>query len=195
MSPKPTTERLAKALGQLKPQTNKLRSMIKKAKEGYYDDYKSPIATPLVQLAVDIEDAGHPEFVARIVAGEFDGTKEESDAWAASPEGRATFAELLGGNQKREPTSALYHQFAIANPGITKALTQVMFYAYREFCNAAADKTDPGVQLGDALMSAHNIHCWIIQSMEQQFEMSPAEQLTLRKMAVDTFKKSMEERE
>lgn len=31
--------------------------------------------------------------------GEFDGTKEESDAWAASPEGRATFAELLRGKR------------------------------------------------------------------------------------------------
>lgn len=30
-------------------------------------------------------------------AGEFDGTTEESRAWAETPEGRATFRELMGG--------------------------------------------------------------------------------------------------
>jgi hypothetical protein len=32
----------------------------------------------------------------RVIDGEFDASPAESDAWAASPEGRATLAELTG---------------------------------------------------------------------------------------------------
>lgn len=191
---KPTTERLAEALAQLKPRTNALRRMIKKARAGYYDDYKSSIATPILQLAEDIEKAGHPEFVERIRTGEFDGTREESEEWAASPEGKATFAELLRGRQKKSDLDpAFFHQFAAANPEIVKPLIDAMYHAYGDYCNAVAD-TNSSVSPVDAFMAAHNIHCWILQSLEQQFGFNPAEQLALRKIAVDTFRKSMEER-
>jgi len=36
----------------------------------------------------------------RVIDGEFDASKAESDAWAASPEGRQAFRDLLGGGPR-----------------------------------------------------------------------------------------------
>jgi len=71
-----------------------------KAREGYYDDYLSPLDTPQLQLLQDLYRTGQGaaiKFRERIKAGEFDGTEEEADAWAASPEGQALFKKLGGG--------------------------------------------------------------------------------------------------
>jgi hypothetical protein len=75
-----------------------LPQMAAKAAEGYYHDYLSPLAMPCVQLAADLAAAGTPEALAlrrRHLNGEFDATKEESDDWAQSPEGRAAFGQLV----------------------------------------------------------------------------------------------------
>jgi hypothetical protein len=90
----PTTERLARALEAAKD--SRLDMLIARARQGYYD-YRSPIATPCVQLVTDLRAAGHPELAERAKGGEWDATKAESDAWAQSPEGQATFRELFGG--------------------------------------------------------------------------------------------------
>jgi hypothetical protein len=95
--PLPTTERLGQALEAL--DDPKLAAMIERARQGYYDDYKSPLATPIIQLVNDIREAGHPEFAQRVIDGEFDATPEESKAWANSPEGQAVFQELLASPQ------------------------------------------------------------------------------------------------
>jgi hypothetical protein len=92
----PTTEKLAKALEMAKAPA----WMIKKAREGYYDDYKSPLAFPEMQLHHDAHVAGLDEIKAAVEAGEFDSTKEESDEWARSPEGQAAFAELIKPNRE-----------------------------------------------------------------------------------------------
>lgn len=79
-----------------------LRDMALKARDGYYHDFLSPLATPCVQLAADLLQVGTPEALAlrdRHLDGEFDATKEESDEWAASPEGKAAFDALI-----RRPT-------------------------------------------------------------------------------------------
>ena len=89
----PTTEKLAMALEKLNDPA--LEPLIKRAREGYYDDYKTTIPTPLVQLAQDITVCGHSEFVERIKDGEFDATKEESDAWVKSPDGQAALRSLV----------------------------------------------------------------------------------------------------
>jgi len=68
--------------------------MIAKARAGYYDDYKSPLATPIMQLVRDLSAAGLPELMARATRGDFDANKEEADAWAASPEGQQAYADL-----------------------------------------------------------------------------------------------------
>jgi hypothetical protein len=89
---KPTTERLAEALEAAGAPSD----MIEKAQAGYYDDFKSDSPFPLVLLAMDAHKAGlGPEFHQRIVDGEFDAQKWESDAWAKSPDGQATFGEFM----------------------------------------------------------------------------------------------------
>ena len=75
-----------------------LSEMAAKAAMGYYHDFLSPLATPCLQLAEDLARAGTPAALAlrsRHLNGEFDATKEESEDWAASPEGEAAFAQLL----------------------------------------------------------------------------------------------------
>lgn len=75
-----------------------LHDMATLAATGYYHDYLSPLDTPALTLLGDLAQAGTPEALAlrqRVINGEFDATAEESDEWAASPEGQATFRLLL----------------------------------------------------------------------------------------------------
>lgn len=79
-----------------------LLDMSVKAASGYYHDFLSPLATPCLQLAADLAAIGTPEAMAlrdRHIDGEFDATKEEGDAWANGPEGRAALAELMRGRK------------------------------------------------------------------------------------------------
>jgi len=55
----------------------------KKARAGHYDDFKSDIAMPIVQLVMDLEAAGKHDLANRARNGEFDSTKEESEEWYA----------------------------------------------------------------------------------------------------------------
>ena len=69
-----------------------------KAATGYYHDFLSPLAMPCQQLAADLAKVGTPAAMAlraRHINGEFDATKEESDEWAASPDGKDAFARLV----------------------------------------------------------------------------------------------------
>lgn len=75
-----------------------LPEMAAKAATGYYHDYLSPLAMPCLQLAADLKRAGTPAALAlraRHLNGEFDATKEESDDWAASPDGQEAFSRLV----------------------------------------------------------------------------------------------------
>lgn len=74
-----------------------LPEMAKKAAEGYYHDFLSPLATPCLQLAEDLASAGTAQAMAlrsRHLNGEFDASKEESDDWAGGPDGQAAFGQL-----------------------------------------------------------------------------------------------------
>ena len=74
-----------------------LTHMADMAREGYYHDFLSPLATPCVQLAADLAGVGTAEAMAlrtRAVQGEFDATKEEGDTWAGSQEGLETLSML-----------------------------------------------------------------------------------------------------
>jgi hypothetical protein len=105
-----STEKLAEAL-----RGAGLTSMALKAKAGYYHDFLSPLDTPCLQLAQDLRafvDAPSASaetrsaaalVLGRHMAGEFDATKEESDAWAASPEGMKTMAALIPPLAEPEP--------------------------------------------------------------------------------------------
>jgi hypothetical protein len=75
-----------------------LPEMAAKAATGYYHDYLSPLVTPRLQLASDLAKAGTPAALAlraRHINGEFDASKQESDDWAVSPEGRVAFNSLV----------------------------------------------------------------------------------------------------
>jgi len=89
-----TKDLLAQALRQAG-----LHDMADKAAEGYYHDYLSPLVMPGIQLADDLRTASTPAAMAVLrqhLAGDFDATTEESEAWIDSPEGRATVAGLMG---------------------------------------------------------------------------------------------------
>jgi hypothetical protein len=77
MTSEPTTERLATAL----EAAGAPPGMVDRARAGYYDDFKSELATPCIQLVADLRAAGLDELAARAIDGEFDGTPEESAAW------------------------------------------------------------------------------------------------------------------
>jgi hypothetical protein len=94
-----TTEKLARALEELDDPA--LAEMVARARAGYYHDYLSPLALPEMQLHADLCNAGHHVFAQRVINGEFDASKAEAAAWAASPEGQEAFAELVGGGGRQ----------------------------------------------------------------------------------------------
>ena len=81
-----------------------LQDMSLRARSGYYHDFLSPLATPEMQLCEDLLDAacrvGAPREAimtlrSRVINGDFDASHEESDEWAASPEGQDAFRLLI----------------------------------------------------------------------------------------------------
>jgi hypothetical protein len=94
----PTTERLAQDL----EEAGAPAEMIERARAGYYDDYKSDLAMPEVQLLQDARRAGLTSIAEGVLEGRWDATKEEADAWARSPDGQETFRELLAGKKPRK---------------------------------------------------------------------------------------------
>lgn len=87
-----------------------LRVMATSARAFHYDDYFCPESIDdgmnihrLINELRSKMGSADPEQRRRILAvidaaidGRFDGTKEESDQWAASPEGQDVFRDLLG---------------------------------------------------------------------------------------------------
>jgi hypothetical protein len=85
--------------------------MPRRAREGHFDDYAAPSEVAdgleLIYLVTELErrkrklgPAGRSYVDAVITAvkeGEFDATLQESDRWAASADGQATFRQLLEG--------------------------------------------------------------------------------------------------
>jgi hypothetical protein len=74
-----------------------LNAMADLAATGYYHDFLSPLALPEIVLADDLSRANTPEALAlrrRVIHGEFDASREESEAWAGSPEGQEAFKSL-----------------------------------------------------------------------------------------------------
>jgi hypothetical protein len=79
-----------------------LDEMAAKAETGYYHDFLSPLDFPETQLEADLRAVGRPAALAlraRHLNGEFDASKEESDAWAASPDGQAAMRMLMRGRR------------------------------------------------------------------------------------------------
>ena len=88
----PTTEKLARALEAANDP--KLAQMVARARAGYYDDYKSHLTFPCIQLVKDLTVRGHLDLASQAKNGRFDGQDWEADEWARSPEGVATRREF-----------------------------------------------------------------------------------------------------
>lgn len=72
--------------------------MVAKASAGYYDDFHpNGSEINMTDLYRDLHNAGLNDLAEMVKQGEWDATKEESDAWAESPEGQETFAEFAKG--------------------------------------------------------------------------------------------------
>jgi hypothetical protein len=88
----PTKERLAQVL-----HAAGLFNMERMARAGRYDDFESELATPIVQLVADLREAGREDLAKRAINGEWDCTKEESEAWAQGPDGQRAIRSLTKG--------------------------------------------------------------------------------------------------
>lgn len=74
-----------------------LHDMAARAARGYYHDFLSDLIFPDMALEKDLRSVGTPAAEAlrrRHLAGEFDATDEESEDWAAGPEGQDAFRKL-----------------------------------------------------------------------------------------------------
>jgi len=75
----PTTEKLAKALEEAEAPAE----MIKLAREGRYDKWKSELREPQMTLVNEARQAKLPtEFIERVKDGEFDAQYWEAEEWA-----------------------------------------------------------------------------------------------------------------
>lgn len=88
-----TKERLAIELRKVarvaSPKNAKIyEALAARAETGEFDDYSSVHVCGPTQLHAELMAAGFEKFARRVAAGEFDATREESDEWANSPEGR-----------------------------------------------------------------------------------------------------------
>ena len=75
-----TKERLALALEALND--DRLWPVITDARAGVYDDYESESASPQTDLVNALRPLGHHDMCDQVINGAFDGTFEESQAWA-----------------------------------------------------------------------------------------------------------------
>ncbi len=74
-----------------------LAEMADRAATGYYHDYLSPLATPCLQLAADLQAAGTPAALAlrnRHLNGDFDATEDEAKDWEHSEDGQDAMNRL-----------------------------------------------------------------------------------------------------
>ena len=74
-----TSERLVRDLKALNDP--KLENIITRAEEGYYDDFKTPIAFLTIALVSDLEQAGYSNLANNAKEGKWSSTVEEGREW------------------------------------------------------------------------------------------------------------------
>lgn len=70
------------------------------ARAGHYNEFFGPLGTPELALIAELAQAGTAPALAlrqRIIHGEFDAGVEESEEWAASPDGQDAMRRLMSG--------------------------------------------------------------------------------------------------
>ena len=70
------------------PNAKKYGLLAIRAETGEFDDYGTAHVCGPTALHQELLNAGFYKFAGRVARGEFDASKEESDEWANSPEGR-----------------------------------------------------------------------------------------------------------
>lgn len=70
------------------------RALADRAETGEFDDFGTVHVCGPTALWQELVDLGFMKFAARVAAGEFDASAEESDAWANSPEGREAMKDF-----------------------------------------------------------------------------------------------------
>lgn len=78
----------------------KYEALAKRAETGEFDDYGNVHVCGPTALHHELLSAGFTKFAKRVADGEFDATIEESDEWAASPEGQVAF-DMLTPDQRK----------------------------------------------------------------------------------------------
>lgn len=73
---------------------SRYEAFAKRAETGEFDDYGTAHVCGPTALYHELLAAGFTKFANRVANGEFDATKEESDAWANSPEGRQAMKDF-----------------------------------------------------------------------------------------------------
>lgn len=89
------SERLARALEAKRDP--RLTSLIRQARAGHYDDFRSKLAFPIMRLVRDLQALGFHDLAEQAKGGVFDASKEEAETWFRSPEGQAAIKELVSG--------------------------------------------------------------------------------------------------
>jgi hypothetical protein len=72
-----TKERLAKAM----EEAGCPKELVVRARGGEFADFESNSATPIIRLVGELAQHGFSALADRAIAGEFDATKEEAEAW------------------------------------------------------------------------------------------------------------------
>jgi hypothetical protein len=90
-----STEKLVRAL----QASGASARLLARARADEFNDYRSPHVFPQHELLAAAREEGLEGICQSVIDGEFDATVEESDMWAASPEGQEAFRELFGGGR------------------------------------------------------------------------------------------------
>lgn len=77
--------------------TPAIRRIIREAKKEHYNDYFGIYDAPQHTLIQHLRDAkASKEIIERVMNGDFDGTKAESQEWMESEEGQSALSEIFG---------------------------------------------------------------------------------------------------
>ena len=80
-----------------------IEELVLRAADGEWNDYFGPHAMPQHHLIACLRQIhgkrrkAANRLIERVIAGDFDGTTEESQEWHDSPEGQETFRQLFEG--------------------------------------------------------------------------------------------------
>lgn len=103
------------------------KQLAKRARKHEFHDFRSPHALPQHELVAELSEfqrQSAERLKMRVIEGEFDATKEESDEWAASPEGQAAM-EALGASARAPETGIVDENHALLVGHVTGALMRL----------------------------------------------------------------------